>query len=67
MQDSKEFLGITLENLNTVTMSNQIGGGNESLASWRQSVDFFNNNVKDKGSVIAWDLETTGGRDLNGI
>ena len=67
IQDSKEFLGITLENLNTVTMSNQIGGGNESLASWQQSVDFFNSNVKDKGSVIAWDLETTGGRDLNGI
>lgn len=67
VQDSKEFLGITLENLNTVAMSNQIGGGNESLASWRQSVDFFNSNVKDKGSVIAWDLETTGGRDLNGI
>lgn len=67
IQNSKEFLGITLENLNTVTMSNQIGGGNESLASWQQSVDFFNSNVKDKGSVIAWDLETTGGRDLNGI
>lgn len=67
VQDAKEFMGITLNNLESVTMANQISAANESLVSWENAISHFKNNVENQGKIFAWDLETTGGKDLNGI
>ena len=66
-QDAKEFLGITIENLENITVANQIGMGNESLVTWQDSINYFKENVENKGKIIAWDLETIGGKDVNGV
>lgn len=66
-QSAEEFLGISIENLNNVKISNQVSNANESLATFKSSLEYFKNNVEEKGKLIAWDLETTGGKNLNGI
>lgn len=52
---------------NSVTHSNQRGYANESMASWREASNRLDEIKKNGGTIFAWDLETTGGKDLNGV
>lgn len=69
-QTAEEFLDITIKNINSVAVTNQKGSANESLATWKTAINYFKSNVanvQDPGTIIAWDLETYGAKDLNGI
>ena len=52
---------------NKVIHSNQRGTANESLNTWNESYEYLQSVKEKKGSLFGWDLETTGGKDLNGI
>ena len=52
---------------NKVIHSNQRGTANESLNTWNESYKYLQSVKEKKGSLFGWDLETTGGKDLNGI
>ena len=66
-QDANKFLKITIDNLKNITLSKQETAANESISTFNRAISYFNNNVKNKGKLFAWDLETIGGKDLNGI
>ena len=64
---SKEFLDITIKNLSDVTHTKQAGSANESIGSWKKSYEYYNKVKSNNGKLVAWDLETIGGKDPNGI
>lgn len=66
-QDANKLLKITINNLRNISISKQETAAVESLGSYKRAMSYFNNNVKNKGKLFAWDLETIGGKDINGI
>ncbi len=66
-QTGEELKNITIEKLKDIKFANQKGIANESLTSYTDAMNYYRNIVNKKGKIIAWDLETYGGKDLNGI
>ena len=69
-QTGEKLQGITIDKLSDIKFANQKGSANETLVSFKDTMKYYKEkiaNPSNPGKIIAWDLETYGAKDTNGI
>lgn len=69
-QTGEQIQGIAIDKLSDIKFANQKGSANETLNSFTDTMEYYKEKIANKnnpGKIIAWDLETYGGKDTNGI